>query len=419
MSEIKKWLGTTQGTFEERMDHFILSLIAVSGIGICLLYLVYTIPAGYYEYSILNIITAGFCLVAYLFNRANRFDLAFWFFFLSLPAIMVCYVYFYRFGNAHMYLVAGAVFCSLLSTIKKRWNDLVWAYTLGLMLICRYLMYNTEEMAQLGEVERLLYFPNAIFAFFLVYLVSRFYNIRQANRRDKLSKMNSVKERILSVVSHDLRAPLGSLSGLIKLNEQNVLDQKVFAKHLNKLGQQVDLTSGMLDNLLFWSKTQLEGIKPNIDWVDFNKTIEQTIALYQLLIDKKQVSIITQFDGHYLVESDAEMLKIIVRNLASNAVKYVASTKGEIRFLLAEINNELKLTISDNGVGMGPDKLQRLFKKQVTSSKGTEDEHGFGLGLTLVGEFAAQLGISLSAESEIGKGTEVVVGFKKGSYRLS
>jgi two-component system, sensor histidine kinase and response regulator len=219
--------------------------------------------------------------------------------------------------------------------------------------------------------------------------------------------MNSTKDKLLSVLSHDLRAPIGNLRSILSLMTRQALTPEEFREISEKLKYDVDAAYDMLDDVLHWVKSQYAGIVPNP--VDFKllDVIREVTQLATPIASEKQVKLVLRTLGNDMVHADRDHVHIIVRNLVSNAIKFTrASTTVTV---VTEIKGAfVEVQVKDQGLGMSPtivDKIKNGIK--IESTRGTTGEKGTGLGLLLCREFVALNGGDLSFESVPGSGTTV------------
>jgi two-component system sensor histidine kinase/response regulator len=220
----------------------------------------------------------------------------------------------------------------------------------------------------------------------------------------ELEKLNIVKNKFFSIVSHDLRSPLNSLKMIFELYRKGDLNEKELGELLTRLEDTIYTTASFLDNLLEWSKTQLEGmiVKPSPFEVskivaDNMKLMESQIKLKSLKVENKISSDVTAF-------ADPNMINTVVRNLLSNAIKFC--NKGDEVIFDAEIKGDkMTFTIRDSGPGISESDKENLFNLAHTISTGTAGEKGHHIGLVLCRDMLLQNNGDIQVESEFGKGT--------------
>jgi signal transduction histidine kinase len=231
---------------------------------------------------------------------------------------------------------------------------------------------------------------------------------RVQQRTEQLLGANQFKDKLLSVVSHDLRSPLGSLASFLELYllEPDSFTAQETQHMLGKLQQSVSSVSQMLDELLNWSQHQLQQAEPVLDWHPIEPTLNQLLDSYQLAATQKQLKLQTRWpEKPVQVFTDANLLRGIIRNLVSNAIKFTPQG-GLITVQVREQAEQFIFSVADSGIGIQSDQVNKLLGGSwLDSTRGTAGEKGTGLGLNLCQDYLARLGSWLQVESRIGEGT--------------
>ncbi len=221
----------------------------------------------------------------------------------------------------------------------------------------------------------------------------------------KLQELNDLKDRIFSVLAHDLRSPVASLSGIMSLIDQEMATPEDFLKLRSSINNQLSALSALLDNLLNWSKNQIQGnIIFQKETILVHDAIEQNFNLLNVYARQKDITLLNNTNHSDSVFLDVNHFDIIIRNLLSNAIKFTPKL-GIVEVSSSSKNDTVEIIIKDSGVGMNPELLQKLFKPSQNSSYGTGGEKGIGIGLLLCKEFVSKNNGTISVTSEIGKGT--------------
>lgn len=224
---------------------------------------------------------------------------------------------------------------------------------------------------------------------------------------DEIQKLNKVKDKIFAIISHDLRSPLTSTHNLLDLLNQGLISHEEFAPFSKQLQNDVLNTLILTENLLNWSKTLLNGIVPYQREFKVQPVIDEVIQTLQSLARAKDIMIENQVKDRS-VFSDADMLKMIVRNVLSNAIKF--TPHGKMIYVKEVVSdNKLLIQIVDEGVGMSQEKVDQLNHKMAESTRGTDNEKGTGIGMRLVLDMIASLGETITISSEEGEGTTVTI----------
>jgi len=223
-------------------------------------------------------------------------------------------------------------------------------------------------------------------------------------KNQQLDNLNKVKDKIFSSIAHDVRSPLASLQGLISLLNQNVLSQEEFQKITVELSARVNTTSALLENLLNWSKNQIATAKANPVKTDVKNLVCECIDLYANNAKGKNINLINEISEPTFIYVDEEMMRITLRNLISNAIKFTRN-HGEVKIETSHSNNILCISISDSGVGIPEEDISKIFSFEAYTTPGTAKEKGTGLGLILCKEFIEKNGGEIRVDSRYGEGS--------------
>jgi two-component system sensor histidine kinase/response regulator len=237
--------------------------------------------------------------------------------------------------------------------------------------------------------------------------------VEQRNEQISLQKIeleqsNAEKTKLMSIISHDLRAPLINIQSYLELLNENELTSEERPLLEKDLLNATNNTMQMLSNLLYWSKSQMEGSSVNLVAINLLSVLENTLEMEQMQAAKKNISLTYHIDNQLAVIADVDMLQLVVRNLVSNAIKFTPHG-GIINIDAQPILNECKITVSDNGKGIAPDKQQQIFAVNADPAFGTNNERGVGLGLLLCKEFIERQGGRIGFESAFGHGSSFFI----------
>ncbi|MCX2744330.1 ATP-binding protein [Mangrovivirga sp. M17] len=225
--------------------------------------------------------------------------------------------------------------------------------------------------------------------------------------RDELLQLNSVKDRLFSIISHDLRGPLNSFGSVLRLLASGNLSADELKMLAGNLSRDVVKIQSFLENLLQWAKSQMSGIKPKPESVNLRLMVDSCAQLIDMDLKFKNITFVNNVDEKITVRYDKNMLKTVVRNLVSNAVKFT-NENGEIIVTASVRSGILWLCVKDDGVGMNKETLNDLFSNEdVLSKPGTFQEAGTGLGLNLCKDFVEAQDGEIEVNSEEQKGTQI------------
>jgi PAS domain S-box-containing protein len=221
---------------------------------------------------------------------------------------------------------------------------------------------------------------------------------------DELRSLNHVKDKLFTIISHDLRSPLASLTGILEFAESGDLSEEEFRQFLPSLAQNVENTSRLIENLLFWSKSQLEGESIHPELFDLKDIVEQNVDFFTVRAAEKKICLAHHVTVSCEVFADKSMIQLVLRNLVSNAIKF-CNEGDRIDISCNMQQGSVTLSVRDTGVGMNEGTLRKVLGSEGYTSPGTRKEHGTGLGLMLCREFIQKNKGRFEAESAEGIGS--------------
>jgi len=226
-----------------------------------------------------------------------------------------------------------------------------------------------------------------------------------SRQADELRELNALKDKLFSIIAHDLRSPLFSLITMLNIAKEGHFTPESFKEILDELSVNVNHTTALLENLLTWAKTQMHGVKVNPQNFDLNQLVNSRIQLLNEAAESKEIKLKNNISQGAYVFADTDMADIVIRNLISNAIKF-CNAGDKITIWNSVGGGKVTVCVEDTGMGMTDDVLQKLFGTQITSTPGTKNEKGTGLGLILCKEFVQMNGGEIWAESQPGKGSK-------------
>ena len=224
----------------------------------------------------------------------------------------------------------------------------------------------------------------------------------------QLENLNATKDKLFSIIAHDLRTPFNSILGLSDLlvNNSGNLEQSKQKEFLLAINKTANNTLDMLNNLLCWAKSQIGQLKFKPERISLPNAINAAIVIAEPSAKLKNIEITFSSDQEVIVNADINMLSSILLNLLSNAVKFTHEN-GSIKIVLTSNQSEAQISIADNGVGMSAENKSKLFSLQTDHpSRGTSSEGGSGLGLLICKEFVEKHNGTIWFESTEGRGSE-------------
>ncbi|MCL2073194.1 MAG: HAMP domain-containing histidine kinase [Marinilabiliaceae bacterium] len=226
---------------------------------------------------------------------------------------------------------------------------------------------------------------------------------KTSDKNSELKKLHTVKDKLFSVISHDLRSPMAALVSMLRLEN---FDAEMPERFFKDISSRVEDTFNLLDNLLRWSKNQMQRIVPSPVSFNLKEEIDEITVGLQNIAHVKKITLTNLCEDHQ-VFADRDMFAVIVRNLVTNALKY-SNLEGEVKIAaqLANDNKMITISVNDAGIGMSQEVQDNLFKlSQTKSAKGTNNESGTGLGLVLCADLVKMNGGTIWFESKEGIGT--------------
>ena len=229
-------------------------------------------------------------------------------------------------------------------------------------------------------------------------------------KRD-LEEINNIKDRLFSIVSHDLKDSISSIKGFLDLlNEENISKEE-FNELIPELSENANNASLLLFNLLNWSKSQMQNLEPNPELLNIQEIFHDKINLVEPKIEQKRIVVIDETQREF-VYADKSMVEIIIQNLITNAVKF--SRMGDIITISNKDHHGKSLIcVEDTGVGISKENLKKLFKNNNFTTIGTQNEKGTGLGLTICKELVELNHGRIWVESTVNVGTKFYIELPK------
>lgn len=227
-------------------------------------------------------------------------------------------------------------------------------------------------------------------------------------QKTELQQLNVVKDRLFSVISHDMRAPVSSLLAFIQLLDKGKISAEKLPSYTGELKAKLGYTAGLMDNLLNWAHSQMQGYKPVMKTFDLGVVAAEVVNLLQADADKKNIAIENMIGKNNLVTADENMTSLLLRNLTGNAIKFTHPDEKIVLSSFSE-NGKVGFTVKDFGVGISDELVSEFNSTSVEgplkTALGTANEKGTGLGLMLCKTFATLMGGNIFLKSEPGKGS--------------
>jgi signal transduction histidine kinase len=222
---------------------------------------------------------------------------------------------------------------------------------------------------------------------------------------EELRKTNSLKDKLFTIISHDLKGPILGVRELIKLTNDGVISRDEFFDILPEVNRNMDSVSVLLENLLAWTSSQLKGEMIEKSVFNLESLIQQQFSLFEKTASQKGIRLKMEKFGETDVYADKNMIDLTIRNLISNAMKF-SGANDVISVIMKEKESEVYIKVKDTGAGIDPENLQKLRNKESITTLGKNKESGTGLGLLLVQEYIAKNGGKLYIQSFLNEGSD-------------
>lgn len=229
--------------------------------------------------------------------------------------------------------------------------------------------------------------------------------VKSKQQADELQTLNALKDRIFSIMAHDLRGPLLNLSEVLKMITSNMISLEEFKMLSPTLTRDITYTTDLLENILHWSRSQLNGYGINKEAFDFSVLVNNEVNYHLSAAEVKKIKVVQAIPPLLVAYADRLMIQIVLRNLITNAIKF-CNTGCQIDIFVSEHTSDyMHICIEDNGVGISEDIIKRLFSGEQVSSRGTQNEKGTGLGLMVCRDFMERNLGSMTVKSTVGVGS--------------
>jgi signal transduction histidine kinase len=243
------------------------------------------------------------------------------------------------------------------------------------------------------------------------YLVS-FIDIHEVlAREEELERANRNKDKILSILGHDLRSPIKNLHNLSMLALNASITKEEFLTTVARINDSAFQSLEFLDTTLLWTKSNFNKLSINIEKIAPRALVDKIMPLYRSLYEIKKITLSVDIQARIFIHSDVEILTIVIRNLISNAIKFT-NESGAINISTEQGEGFFFIVVRDSGIGIDKQTLKSILENQYAPMKGTQQEMGIGLGLKLCKELLVHINGALEIESKPSEGTTVKIKLK-------
>lgn len=363
-----------------------------------------------------------FCLVSFIYYLSRIKNRLYYsvLLFAVFSNILFSFNFYYNSGlNGPTLLIFLLSFTFMLSVSPKHTFRFWMPLNICTVMILLFISYNSPDWIKDTYTDRESRFIDFAFSYALIVILifcsiffirkSYHYEKELAEQRAKeLSEMNETKNKLFSIVAHDLKSPIASLQNYLELFEAFNTTEEQRREMEKGLLSATKNTSEMLTNLLSWATAQMDGITAHIQELDIEETLHNTIEVQAVIAANKGIGFTTNIQPGTCVMADANMLELVVRNLINNAIKF--SLPGGGILLEANVaNNTCSISLTDSGIGIKPGSAGDLFSLKTKSTFGTHREKGVGLGLVLCKNYVELQNGEIWYKSSPGIGTTFYV----------
>jgi signal transduction histidine kinase len=228
----------------------------------------------------------------------------------------------------------------------------------------------------------------------------------QKKSEEAFRNLNITKDKLFSIIAHDLRGPIGAIMQISEMvSQKDIMDEDTMSKFLHSQKELTQSTFQLLENLLSWAMYNLEQIKYHPKNISLNNILEESLLNINYKTKEKGIDILKNYSQQITeVYADEEMIKIVVRNLLNNAIKFTKT--GAVSIAVKDAGNMVQVQISDTGIGISKENIEKILSDdEYHTTRGTANEKGSGLGLKICKNFVHQNHGTFEIESNIGKGS--------------
>ena len=278
----------------------------------------------------------------------------------------------------------------------------------------RYATQEKEHQLQMEQEKvkrnRMYIIVLAVAALLLSIIAFIWYRLAQARkkRNEELAHLNATKDRLLSIVSHDVRTPVGAMCQVLRemTDNYNGLDETDRKAKLVMLRTSSEALNDRMENIIHWVKGELENSPIVLADFKLSELVNECIKSQEMTIAAKSLKVGNEVSSELIAHDDANVVRLVMQNLLSNAVKF-SYPDGEVSVKAEEKGGRIWIEVSDNGMGIGKKKLEKIFKFMTSSDSGTSGETGTGIGLFVSKMLVDKIGGEITISSVKGEGTVV------------
>ncbi|TGM74076.1 sensor histidine kinase [Leptospira mtsangambouensis] len=395
------------------------NLVAILGIFSNIEYSIFFAIAGAPHYLVMNVIhvlvICSLIYVLYLNTRGRYFfSRILLVFTISVPLFCVSTISFGTSGGFYYYFLMFAI----VPFVIFSYDEKGWIFFVFLMNTSFYIWFEFFGSPGMFEKGTLLYYKEVQDLFRINSVVSclsfvalfMFYFLRNINRIQKeMERINDHKDRIFSILAHDLKGPIGTISTYLGYITKSLPEREELLFGLTELKKSTNQTYLVLENLLDWVRNETQKTQCNPKNLNLNSILKNALDLLNIQAKDKGITWETKVSEDHFVYCDERMTATVLRNILSNAIKY-SHPNSKVSIETEKNSDCIEIRFQDSGVGMGPDLLAKILEgKRFDSGFGTAGEKGTGLGLLVCKELLAEQGGTLKVSSKLTKGTKISI----------
>ncbi len=394
----------------------LLNLLSLPCIPFMFLYCVLNMVQGRHVLAALNAATTCISVLVLIFHKYRMY--------LSARLVLICTsIFIYTFTGVYFHNGSEYFLLNILFIVILIYDNKWIVGSVSLLVITAFMlivfMPRSWYLAPPVPAER-IWANVAVSLIFIVVALSFFKHIQSDYQREieqqhqALVSMNKDKEKLFSIVAHDIRSPLATLESLLDMFRRGQYPRNDMEEAADMLYKKVSQLGVTLDNMLRWSTRSMKGIQTRPRHFLLAPVVTEVLLFFEGIIQQKQIRVDLQIPVTAALYADRDQVSVILRNLFSNALKF--SYPGGNIELIAEITDEIVITVTDYGVGMSAQQLSTLFTSHQHPGYGTGGERGTGLGLLLCREFTEQNDGVIKVKSHPESGTSFTLHFVKGDF---
>ncbi|MCG6150044.1 HAMP domain-containing histidine kinase [Leptospira levettii] len=395
------------------------NLIAILGILSNIQYSILFVIAGAPNVWIMNCIHLSvitiFSYILYL-NFKEQYSLAriLLIFTISIPLVFVSFISFGNSGGFYYYFLVFALAPFVLFSYEDKFWILLVFLTNNLFYIW-FEFFGTPGKFQEGtllydpKIQELFRVNSVVSSLFFVALIM-FYFLRNTNRiQQEMIRTNQHKDRIFSILAHDLKGPIGTMNSYLGFLNETLPDREELLVALRELKKSTNQSYLVLENLLDWVRNESKKIPTHLEYINLYTVTQNAKDILELQATDKGIQWQIQLSDPLMVYCDERMISTVLRNLFSNAIKF-SHPKGTVTITSVTGPKYLDLSIVDMGIGMSKEQIRQIGEgKPFPTAFGTQGEKGTGLGLLVCTEMLRNQGCTMNVTSSTNHGTKITI----------